>query len=191
VRAARRGHPPACSPARWPAPGETARGKTSPLLLVGVASSSVADCWVIQHSDLQCGFIRSWGAACVAQLVWRRQTQMLSMAHSVRIAGRLWRPDRFARAVIPTYQRYARPRGDQKAVAALGAGHRCFFGYHRYGHQVRCRDRPEKEVVASEVDVLCLMCRVKLPPRCTGPSVSSACGLQVGLADGAWLVLLA
>jgi hypothetical protein len=45
--------------------------------------------------------------------------------------------------------------------------------------------------VASEVDVLCLMCRVKLPPRCTGPSVSSACGLQVGLADGAWLVLLA
>lgn len=81
--------------------------------------------------------------------------------------------------------------GDQKAVAAFGAGHRYFLGYDCCGHQIRCRGLPEKEVMASEVDALCLMCRVKLPPMCTGPSVSSASGLEVGLAYWAWLLLLA
>jgi hypothetical protein len=42
---------------------------TSPPLLVDVASSSVADRWMIHHSDLQREFIRSWGTACAPQLV--------------------------------------------------------------------------------------------------------------------------
>ena len=59
----------------------------------------------------------------------------------------------------------------------------------QFGHQIRCPGLPEKEVMASEVDALCLMCRVKSPPMCPGPSVSSVCGLEVGLAYGAGLLL--
>lgn len=164
---------------------------TSPPLLVGVASSSVGDRWVIHHSDLQRGFIRSWCTACVSQLD-APLTQMLSTAHSARIAGRLWRPNTSARAAIPMYPvactaAWVTTKGGSCAQRWSSVLPRLQLS--RPSDQMP--SLPEKEVMASEVDALCLMCRVKLPPMCTGPLLSSASGLEVGLAYWAWLLLLA
>jgi hypothetical protein len=48
--------------------------------------------------------------------------------------------------------------------------------------QLHQLDRPSKRGSwPLEVDALCLMCRAKLPPMCTGPAVSSASGLGIDL----------